>query len=189
MDAKGENDLPFFNGNRTTAGAVVQSLHKLKDTNNKESTFLTRSFSDQGVRIRIRKETRISSSGSSTSRSSKRRRPYDEEEEDEEEEENEDHRDNKHRDDRRCVISRPNPESRIDTKDVILPSPNDILPAPPPPPLSNRMHIHLPSPAFYSRKLPSLPSTEPLPFLKDPRDWNNLPPLSSPRISKDGYLN
>ncbi|KAI8139483.1 velvet factor-domain-containing protein [Fennellomyces sp. T-0311] len=108
-------DLHFTNGTRTTAGSVVQSLHKLKDVDNRdggffifadisvrhegffklkftlfkieeshvfrvcsvfsdpfqvyspktfpgmsESTFLTRCFSDQGVRIRIRKETRTS---------------------------------------------------------------------------------------------------------------------------------
>ncbi|KAI7876564.1 hypothetical protein K492DRAFT_172389 [Lichtheimia hyalospora FSU 10163] len=109
-------DLHFMNGTRTTAGSVVQSLHKLKDIDDKdggffifadisvrhegffklkftlfkiiethvyrlcsafsdafqvyspktfpgmsESTFLTRCFSDQGVRIRIRKETRTPS--------------------------------------------------------------------------------------------------------------------------------
>ncbi|KAG0170826.1 hypothetical protein DFQ30_001954 [Apophysomyces sp. BC1015] len=107
-------ELHFSNGTKTTAGSVVQSVHKLKDIDNKdggffvfadisvrleglfrlkftlfeiagsevqslcsalsepfqvfspkcfpgmsESTFLTRSFSDQGVRIRIRKETRV----------------------------------------------------------------------------------------------------------------------------------
>ncbi|KAI9028277.1 velvet factor-domain-containing protein [Phycomyces nitens] len=112
-DPKTESDLDFMNGNRTTAGQMVQSLHKLKDVDNKdggffvfadisvrlegfyklkftlfemkgslvhrlssvmsktfqvyspksfpgmsESTFLTRSFSDQGVRVRIRKEAR-----------------------------------------------------------------------------------------------------------------------------------
>ncbi|KAL0094767.1 hypothetical protein J3Q64DRAFT_1078602 [Phycomyces blakesleeanus] len=112
-DQKTETDLDFMNGNRTTAGQMVQSLHKLKDVDNKdggffvfadisvrleglyklkftlfemkgsfvhrlssvmsktfqvyspkafpgmsESTFLTRSFSDQGVRVRIRKEAR-----------------------------------------------------------------------------------------------------------------------------------
>lgn len=127
-DASGETDLHFVNGNRTTAGTVVQSLHKLKDVDNtdggffifsdisvrlegfyrlkftlyeiegqyvnrmcsktsdifqvyspksfpgmSESTFLTRSFSDQGVRIRIRKEPR-SSSSANTSHSGKRRR-------------------------------------------------------------------------------------------------------------------
>ncbi|RUO96539.1 velvet factor-domain-containing protein [Jimgerdemannia flammicorona] len=106
-------ELNFVNGNRTTAGTVVQSLHRLKNVDNtdggffifpdmsvrvegkyrikfslfeitggevmqvssvyseiftvyspklfpgmSESTFLTRSFSDQGVRIRIRKENR-----------------------------------------------------------------------------------------------------------------------------------
>ncbi|KAI7854123.1 velvet factor-domain-containing protein [Circinella umbellata] len=109
------DDLHFSNNTRTTAGSVVQSLHKLKDVDNRdggffifadisvrhegffklkftlfkieqshvfricsifsdpfqvyspktfpgmsESTFLTRCFSDQGVRIRIRKETRAS---------------------------------------------------------------------------------------------------------------------------------
>ncbi|KAG0181397.1 hypothetical protein DFQ29_008454 [Apophysomyces sp. BC1021] len=49
MDAKGENDLPFFNGNRTTAGAVVQSLHKLKDTNNKDGGFFI--FADISIRL------------------------------------------------------------------------------------------------------------------------------------------
>ncbi|CAO3620700.1 unnamed protein product [Mucor hiemalis] len=127
-DASGETDLHFVNGNRTTAGTVVQSLHKLKDVDNtdggffifsdisvrlegfyrlkftlyeiegqyvnrmcsiisdifqvyspksfpgmSESTFLTRSFSDQGVRIRIRKEPR-SSSSANTSHCGKRRR-------------------------------------------------------------------------------------------------------------------
>ncbi|KAG1055165.1 hypothetical protein G6F43_002855 [Rhizopus delemar] len=71
-DASGEVDLHFINGNKTTAGSVVQSLHKLKDLDNSgfpgmsESTFLTRCFSDQGVRIRIRKEPRsahLNSSG------------------------------------------------------------------------------------------------------------------------------
>ncbi|CAO0802584.1 unnamed protein product [Mucor circinelloides] len=130
-DVRGETDLHFVNGNRTTAGTVVQSLHKLKDHDNtdggffifsdisvrlegyyrlkftlyeiegpivnrlcsivsdvfqvyspksfpgmSESTFLTRSFSDQGVRIRIRKEPR--SSSSSTSASGKRRKRNDE---------------------------------------------------------------------------------------------------------------
>ncbi|KAI9487581.1 MAG: velvet factor-domain-containing protein [Benjaminiella poitrasii] len=134
-DASGETDLNFVNGNRTTAGTVVQSLHKLKDHDNteggffifsdisvrlegfyrlkftlyeieglyvnrlsavisdifqvyspksfpgmSESTFLTRSFSDQGVRIRIRKEPRISSSNTITNTTSKRRRKRDEEE-------------------------------------------------------------------------------------------------------------
>ncbi|KAI8329215.1 velvet factor [Chlamydoabsidia padenii] len=106
-------DLYIHHGHRTTAGAVVQSLHKLKDPDNKdggffifadisvrlegnyrlkftlfeivgdqvqrwvsvisdpftvyspkyfpgmsESSLLTKSFSDQGVRIRIRKDTR-----------------------------------------------------------------------------------------------------------------------------------
>ncbi|GAA5815944.1 hypothetical protein MFLAVUS_009463 [Mucor flavus] len=119
-----DSDLHYANGNRTTAGSVVQSLHKLKDTNNaegaffifadisiriegifklkftlfqisgmdvervcciysspfqvfspkcfpgmSESTDLTRSFSDQGVRIRIRKEARAG-----TAPSIKRRR-------------------------------------------------------------------------------------------------------------------
>ncbi|KAI9355465.1 velvet factor-domain-containing protein [Pilaira anomala] len=114
-----DSDLNYANGNRTTAGSVVQSLHKLKDTNNSEGAFfifadisvriegifklkftlfqingmdverlcsvysqpfqvyspktfpgmsestdLTRSFSDQGVRIRIRKETRASATAS-----------------------------------------------------------------------------------------------------------------------------
>ncbi|KAL0096216.1 hypothetical protein J3Q64DRAFT_1706788 [Phycomyces blakesleeanus] len=109
-----QKDLNFVNGTRTTAGSMVQSLHKLKDIDDRdggffvfadvsvrlegffklrftlfeisgthvhrlcsvlsdtfqvyspktfpgmsESTFLTRSFSDQGVRIRIRKETRV----------------------------------------------------------------------------------------------------------------------------------
>ncbi|KAG2210304.1 hypothetical protein INT47_003289 [Mucor saturninus] len=107
VNALDNSDLHCANNNRTTAGSVVQSLHKLKDTNNaegaffifadisiriegifklkftlfqikgldverlssiysqpfqvyspKESTDLTRSFSDQGVRIRIRKEAR-----------------------------------------------------------------------------------------------------------------------------------
>ncbi|KAI7872058.1 velvet factor-domain-containing protein [Spinellus fusiger] len=113
-----ETDLDFMNGNRTTAGQMVQSLHKLKDVDNKdggffvfadisvrlegfyklkftlfemkgcivhrlssvmsetfqvyspkafpgmsESTFLTRSFSDQGVRVRIRKEARGTDNG------------------------------------------------------------------------------------------------------------------------------
>ncbi|CAO3639341.1 unnamed protein product [Mucor hiemalis] len=106
------SDIHCANGNRTTAGSVVQSLHKLKDTNEagaffifadisirvegifrlkftlfeikgmevervcsvfsdpfqvyspksfpgmSESTALTRTFSDQGVRIRIRKEAK-----------------------------------------------------------------------------------------------------------------------------------
>ncbi|KAK4515584.1 uncharacterized protein ATC70_010535 [Mucor velutinosus] len=135
-DVRGETDLHFVNGNRTTAGTVVQSLHKLKDHDNtdggffifsdisvrlegyyrlkftlyeidgplvnrlcsivsdvfqvyspksfpgmSESTFLTRSFSDQGVRIRIRKEPR--SSSSSASASGKRRKRQDEYESDE----------------------------------------------------------------------------------------------------------
>ncbi|CEP17995.1 hypothetical protein [Parasitella parasitica] len=135
-DVRGETDLHFVNGNRTTAGTVVQSLHKLKDHDNtdggffifsdisvrlegyyrlkftlyeidgslvnrlcsivsdvfqvyspksfpgmSESTFLTRSFSDQGVRIRIRKEPR--SSSSSTSTSGKRRKRQDDYESDE----------------------------------------------------------------------------------------------------------
>jgi hypothetical protein len=33
-DVRGETDLHFVNGNRTTAGTVVQSLHKLKDADN-----------------------------------------------------------------------------------------------------------------------------------------------------------
>lgn len=33
-DASGEVDLHFINGNKTTAGSVVQSLHKLKDLDN-----------------------------------------------------------------------------------------------------------------------------------------------------------
>lgn len=33
-DVRGETDLHFVNGNRTTAGTVVQSLHKLKDHDN-----------------------------------------------------------------------------------------------------------------------------------------------------------
>ncbi|KAI8373871.1 velvet factor-domain-containing protein [Blakeslea trispora] len=33
-DAHGEIDLHFVNGNRTTAGTVVQSLHRLKDFDN-----------------------------------------------------------------------------------------------------------------------------------------------------------
>ncbi|KAI7867011.1 velvet factor-domain-containing protein [Spinellus fusiger] len=112
--SESQKDLHFVNGTRTTAGSMVQSLHKLKDIDDKEggffvfadisvrlegffklrftmfeiegenvhricsvlsdtfqvyspktfpgmseSTFLTRSFSDQGVRIRIRKETRV----------------------------------------------------------------------------------------------------------------------------------
>ncbi|GAN08126.1 hypothetical protein MAM1_0190c07633 [Mucor ambiguus] len=78
-NANDDSDIHYVNGVRTTAGSVVQSLHKLKDTNNtegaffifadisirieafpgmSESTDLTRSFSDQGVRIRIRKEAR-----------------------------------------------------------------------------------------------------------------------------------
>ncbi|KAL7319193.1 hypothetical protein PS15m_002360 [Mucor circinelloides] len=112
-NANDNSDIHYVNGVRTTAGSVVQSLHKLKDTNNtegaffvfadisiriegvfklkftlfqikgiqvericsifsdpfrvyspktfpgmSESTDLTRSFSDQGVRIRIRKEAR-----------------------------------------------------------------------------------------------------------------------------------
>ncbi|OBZ87440.1 hypothetical protein A0J61_04504, partial [Choanephora cucurbitarum] len=125
-DAHGETDLHFVNGNRTTAGTVVQSLHRLKDFDNtdggffifsdisvrlegfyrlkftlyeiegsyvnricsivsdmfqvyspksfpgmSESTFLTRSFSDQGVRIRIRKEPRSSNSNPSGKRRKK----------------------------------------------------------------------------------------------------------------------
>ncbi|EIE81458.1 hypothetical protein RO3G_06163 [Rhizopus delemar RA 99-880] len=35
-DASGEVDLHFINGNKTTAGSVVQSLHKLKDLDNSE---------------------------------------------------------------------------------------------------------------------------------------------------------
>ncbi|KAI8888353.1 hypothetical protein K501DRAFT_173345, partial [Backusella circina FSU 941] len=112
-NANDDSDIHTTNRCRTTAGAVVQSLHKLKDTNNEEgaffifsdiniriegtfklkftlfqivgldvkcvcailsnpftvypskffpgmseSTLLTRLFSDQGVRIRIRKEAR-----------------------------------------------------------------------------------------------------------------------------------
>ncbi|KAL9541144.1 hypothetical protein PS6_010441 [Mucor atramentarius] len=109
-NANDNSDIHYVNGVRTTAGSVVQSLHKLKDTNNTEGAFfvfadisiriegvfklkftlfqikgiqvericsifsdpfrvyspktfpestdLTRSFSDQGVRIRIRKEAR-----------------------------------------------------------------------------------------------------------------------------------
>ncbi|KAI8640583.1 velvet factor-domain-containing protein [Parasitella parasitica] len=123
-NASDDSDIHDVNGIRTTAGSVVQSLHKLKDTNNtegaffifadisiriegvfklkftlfqikgievericsifsdpfrvyspksfpgmSESTDLTRSFSDQGVRIRIRKEARAS-----TTPSMKRRR-------------------------------------------------------------------------------------------------------------------
>ncbi|KAI8879744.1 hypothetical protein K501DRAFT_192937, partial [Backusella circina FSU 941] len=111
-----DSDIHTANNNRTTAGVLVQSLHKLKDINNtegaffvfpdisvriegtfklkftlfrifgldvhricsvmsdqfkvyssklfpgmSESTLLTRSFSDQGVRIRIRKEARVNS--------------------------------------------------------------------------------------------------------------------------------
>ncbi|KAI8082964.1 velvet factor-domain-containing protein [Halteromyces radiatus] len=111
-----DTDLYIHHGHRTTAGAVVQSLHKLKDTDNNdggffvfadvsvrlegnyrlkftlfeiagehvkrlvsvisnpftvyspkhfpgmsESSLLTKSFSDQGVRIRIRKDTRHTS--------------------------------------------------------------------------------------------------------------------------------
>ncbi|CEG72861.1 hypothetical protein RMATCC62417_08344 [Rhizopus microsporus] len=122
-DASGKNDLHFVNGNKTTAGAVVQSLYKLKDLDNSdggffifsdisvrleglyrlkftlfsiegpsvnrlcstlsdvfqvyspksfpgmsESTFLTRCFSDQGVRIRIRKEPRSAHLGNSSKR-------------------------------------------------------------------------------------------------------------------------
>ncbi|KAI8645779.1 velvet factor-domain-containing protein [Parasitella parasitica] len=137
-DGRGETDLHFVNGNRTTAGTVVQSLHKLKDHDNtdggffifsdisvrlegyyrlkftlyeiegcfvnrlcsivsdvfqvyspksfpgmSESTFLTRSFSDQGVRIRIRKEPRSSSSSTSTSgKRRKRQEDYESDEDD-----------------------------------------------------------------------------------------------------------
>ncbi|CAO3688345.1 unnamed protein product [Rhizopus stolonifer] len=124
-DASGKVDLHYINGNKTTAGAVVQSLHKLKDLDDtdggffvfsdisvrlegiyrlrftlfgiegesvhrlcstlskvfqvyspksfpgmSESTFLTRCLSDQGVRIRIRKEPR----SAHTSLPGKRRR-------------------------------------------------------------------------------------------------------------------
>ncbi|CAO3666036.1 unnamed protein product [Rhizopus stolonifer] len=117
-DMSGNSELHFINDNRTTAGAVVQSLHKLKNTDNteggffifsdisvrlegiyrlkftlfriegesvqtlkstlsdpfqvyapkifpgmSESTILTRHFSEQGVRIRIRKEPRSSTTG------------------------------------------------------------------------------------------------------------------------------
>jgi hypothetical protein len=34
LDATSDTDLHFVNGTRTTAGTVVQSLHRLKDTNN-----------------------------------------------------------------------------------------------------------------------------------------------------------
>ncbi|OZJ06625.1 hypothetical protein BZG36_00377 [Bifiguratus adelaidae] len=116
-NADTRQELNFVNGNRTTAGTVVQSPYRLKDVDNtdggffifpdmsvrmegvfrlkfslfdivdgdvtliksifsepftvyspkqfpgmSESTFLTRSFSDQGVRIRIRKENRVGSS-------------------------------------------------------------------------------------------------------------------------------
>ncbi|KAG2205094.1 hypothetical protein INT47_002188 [Mucor saturninus] len=141
-DTSGETDLHFVHGNRTTAGTVVQSLHKLKDVDNtdggffifsdisirlegfyrlkftlyeidgffvkrmcsivsnvfqvyspksfpgmSESTFLTRSFSDQGVRIRIRKEPRSSLSTSSNHKKRRKDKVSDEEEEEEEEEE------------------------------------------------------------------------------------------------------
>ncbi|KAI9254278.1 velvet factor-domain-containing protein [Sporodiniella umbellata] len=122
-DLSGDSELHFINGNKTTAGAVVQSLHKLKHLDNadggffvfsdisvrlegiyrlkftlfrmegesvqalssilsdpfqvyapksfpgmSESTFLTRYFSEQGVRIRIRKEPRRSTLGFSHKR-------------------------------------------------------------------------------------------------------------------------
>lgn len=34
VDASGDTDLHFVNGNLTTAGTVVQSLHRLKDLDN-----------------------------------------------------------------------------------------------------------------------------------------------------------
>lgn len=128
------SDIHCSNGNRTTAGSVVQSLHKLKDTNEaegaffifadisirvegifrlkftlfeikgmevervcsvfsdpfqvyspksfpgmSESTALTRTFSDQGVRIRIRKEAKTATIAPSM----KRRRGMDHQQESE----------------------------------------------------------------------------------------------------------
>ncbi|KAG1454375.1 hypothetical protein G6F46_008287 [Rhizopus delemar] len=106
IDPTNHNDIHTVNGHKATAGSVAQSLHKLRDTENRdisirlegifrlkftlfqikgleierksavisnvfqvyspksfpgmsESTELTRLFSEQGVRIRIRKESRI----------------------------------------------------------------------------------------------------------------------------------
>ena len=65
-DASGESDLHFVNGNRSTAGTVVQSLHRLKDIDNtgislcsmdwhRETNFLQDGgffiFSDVSVRL------------------------------------------------------------------------------------------------------------------------------------------
>lgn len=49
MNSVDDSDLSYANGNRTTAGSVVQSLHKLKDTNNSEGAFFI--FADISVRI------------------------------------------------------------------------------------------------------------------------------------------
>ncbi|KAI8987540.1 velvet factor-domain-containing protein [Mycotypha africana] len=48
-NANDHSDIHYVNGNRTTAGSVVQSLHKLKDTSNSEGAFFI--FSDISVRI------------------------------------------------------------------------------------------------------------------------------------------
>lgn len=49
VNAIDDIDLNSANGNRTTAGSVVQSLHKLKDTNNAEGAFFI--FADISIRI------------------------------------------------------------------------------------------------------------------------------------------
>ncbi|KAI8393842.1 velvet factor-domain-containing protein [Radiomyces spectabilis] len=190
IDAKAGTDLHIINGNQTTAGALVQSLHKLKDVDNRdgaffvfpdisvrlegfyklkftlfeivgldvrclcsvlsdpfqvyspksfpgmsESTFLTRSFSDQGVRIRVRKETRASTV-------MKRRKTLQGEEQDS--------------DDSAGNTDRQNPpleNYRENAMGVLLPSTKDLLtssqrvdshlwnnnsPSPPPPPAAYR---------------------------------------------------
>ncbi|EPB87582.1 hypothetical protein HMPREF1544_05564 [Mucor circinelloides 1006PhL] len=48
-NANDNSDIHYVNGVRTTAGSVVQSLHKLKDTNNTEGAFFV--FADISIRI------------------------------------------------------------------------------------------------------------------------------------------
>ncbi|CAO3625334.1 unnamed protein product [Mucor fragilis] len=48
-NANDNSDIHYVNGIRTTAGSVVQSLHKLKDTNNTEGAFFV--FADISIRI------------------------------------------------------------------------------------------------------------------------------------------
>ncbi|KAL4206316.1 hypothetical protein CU097_010366 [Rhizopus azygosporus] len=49
IDSENYSDIHIVNGHQTTAGSIAQSLHKLRDTDNREGAFFV--FSDISIRI------------------------------------------------------------------------------------------------------------------------------------------